>query len=71
MIAESGQKLHPIEIKSGKTITSDWFKNILQWTTLAGEMAERPNLVYAGDKKQKRNNITIIDWKNCTKPECI
>jgi len=41
--------LIPIEIKSGRTLTSEAFAGLHKWWALAGDKAESPALIYAGD----------------------
>jgi uncharacterized protein len=62
VIIDNGSKLLPIEIKSGKTINPEFFKNIDYWCNLS----ENKNsvLLYAGDQNQKRTNgKEILNWK--------
>jgi predicted AAA+ superfamily ATPase len=62
VIIDNGSKLLPIEIKSGKTINPEFFKNIDYWCNLS----ENKNsiLLYAGDQNQKRSNgKEILNWK--------
>ena len=50
-----------IEIKSGKTITTDYFKGILYWNKISGYTGGR--IVYDGDIIQKRSNgITVLPF---------
>lgn len=62
IIIDKGQKLQPLEIKSGMTIASDWFKNIDKWKELAGSYADTGILVYGGDKHQKRSKAIVVPW---------
>jgi uncharacterized protein len=53
----------PVEIKSGKTIQADFFKNLRYWLKLSGE--KYGQIIYAGDTDQKRlEGIDVISWKN-------
>lgn len=54
IIADLGNKLIPIEVKSGQTITSDYFKGLKYWQKLTGE--EGGYVVYSGSSIQKRSN---------------
>ena len=63
IIIDNGGKLLPIEIKSGKTLNSEFFKNIEYWSKLSG--AEKSVLLYAGDQNQKRTTgREILNWRN-------
>jgi len=70
-IIEHGQKLIPIEIKSGLTITSDFFKNIIYWSKLAGNSAGKGYLIYGGETDQLRTDINILGWKSIEKMDRI
>ena len=63
IIIDDCDALLPIEIKSGQTITSNWFKNLKYWINLSKE--DKAYVLYAGNQEQKRSNsITIVNWKN-------
>jgi uncharacterized protein len=62
LISEEPGGLYPIEIKSGKTITDDFFKGLLYWFKISG--AQSGTVVYTGETGQKRSsNIEILPWK--------
>ena len=62
VIIDNGSKLLPIEIKSGKTFNTEFFKNIDYWCNLSGN--EKSILLYAGDQNQQRSNgKEILNWK--------
>jgi len=63
LIIERGEKLMPIEMKSGQTITSDFFKGLTRWMTLAGDVADHPTLIYGGMGKQERHHISVYGWR--------
>ena len=61
IIIDKGNILYPVEIKSGKTITSDYFKGIRFWDKLTGN--EGGSIIYAGSESQKRSGeIVIMPW---------
>jgi len=62
VLIEQGENLFPVEIKSGKTLTTDYFSGINKWLDLAGETAGVARLVYAGDQEQLRANIQVLPW---------
>jgi hypothetical protein len=63
ILAETPEKLFPIEIKSGRTVTDEFFKGIDYWLGISGEKSGA--IIYAGDSSHKRsNNIKIVSWKN-------
>lgn len=60
-LLENGEKLFPVEIKSGKTITKDFFKGLQYWQQLTGN--HEGAIVYAGDSSQKRSTgIEVRPW---------
>lgn len=63
VIAEHGKSLMPIEIKSGQTITADYFTGLKKWLAVAGETAGRPKLVYGGNERHTRSGIEVIPWR--------
>ena len=63
LIIDDAGKLLPIEIKSGKSIGSDFFKNINYWKKLSLE--KKSVLIYAGALAQKRSdNCDVINWRS-------
>jgi len=62
LIIERADKLQPVEIKSGQTLTADFFKNLNRWMTLAGQQGRDPTLVYGGDEKQERTGVRVLGW---------
>jgi len=66
VIVDEGLNLLPIEIKSGQTVQSDYFKNIEYWNELSGE--ERAVVLYGGDQTQQRSNGTlVVNWREYLK----
>jgi len=66
VIVDEGLNLLPIEIKSGQTVQSDYFKNIDYWNELSGE--ERAVVLYGGDQTQQRSDGTrVVNWRDYLK----
>jgi hypothetical protein len=63
VLVDQGDKLFPIEIKSGQRVTKDYFKNLEKFTNLAGENAKNSALIYAGEKGQARETTKVVSWK--------
>lgn len=62
LLLESGSSLHAIEIKSGKTITPEYFKNLHFWHKLTG--FTESTIIYQGDQLQSYSNgLRVIPWK--------
>ncbi len=63
-LIDKGKKIIPIEIKAGKTISQDYFKNLGYWCDLANCDRARSFVVYAGESSQKRSNGTVLGWRD-------
>lgn len=62
VIIEDGLTLLPVEIKSGKTVHQQFFKNLLYWLRLSGN--ESGVILYGGEQRQERSNgITLESWR--------
>lgn len=62
VIIDEGLTLLPIEIKSGKTVHQEFFKNLQYWLKLSEN--KKGVILYGGDQRQERSNgITIEGWK--------
>ena len=62
LLIDHGTYLSPLEIKSGQTINKDYFKGLDFWRKLAGETAGKAWLVYGGDSRQPRSDLTVLPW---------
>lgn len=63
VVIDKGSDLYPIEIKAGKTITDNYFKNFQFWKKITG--VERGSVIYAGLEAQKRSSgVQVISWKD-------
>jgi predicted AAA+ superfamily ATPase len=63
-LLESEGALLPIEIKSGRTISPDYFKGTNYFLKLAGKLASKPYVVYGGTENQQRTTANVVSW-NC------
>ena len=61
-IIDLGEKLIPIEIKSGKTYTKDFLKGLTYWNKLSGNSPESSFVVYGGKESQKLPNGNLLAW---------
>jgi uncharacterized protein len=61
LLCTKGHELLPIEIKSGQTITSAYFKGLKKFKALFNEQLPWPGfLIYSGEVEQLRNDISVI-----------
>jgi predicted AAA+ superfamily ATPase len=63
-IIEKSDRLVPLEIKSGRTMTQDQFKNLIYWNGLSKTSAKNSYIIYGGDLNQKRSSGNLISWRN-------
>ncbi len=61
-LLEYGKILVPIEIKSGETLSSDFFANLVQWNQLAGNEPSNSYVIYGGKEKQVRSQGIALGW---------
>lgn len=62
LIMQTSQGLLPVEVKSGQTIASDWFKNLKKWQML-NENSRQPQLIYGGEQSYVRNDVACQSWQ--------
>ncbi len=62
MIIEEGTKMYPVEIKSGQTATGDMLNALSWWCKQADVPRPNATLVYGGEQRQQRNDISIRPW---------
>ena len=68
LLVEYGQELEAVEIKSGATISEDFFKNLKIFSQRM-EDAGKPHrlqghIVYGGDRSQKRSQAQVFSWRD-------
>ncbi len=62
-VLERGTQLVPVEIKSGRTLASDFFRGLAQFGELAGDLGEPGYVVYGGDRVQHRRQGCALPWR--------
>jgi len=63
-LIEKGAELVAIEIKSGQTVTNDWYKNLSYYNSISKDIVIENMIIYGGDHDQLRSSGRIISWKN-------
>ena len=63
-LLKKDNKLLPIEIKSGQTITSDFFNGLKYWQELTGLATQQSSLIYGGLQTQKRTQAAVYSWRD-------
>ena len=59
-----GEKIIPVEIKSGKTISLSFFDNLKYWRHLTLETEAQSYVVYGGEQSMQSNQGTFISWRD-------
>ena len=62
LVIEENNHLIAVEVKSGETISSDFFKDLRYWRELANDSASPAALVYGGNTSYTRENIAVKSW---------
>jgi predicted AAA+ superfamily ATPase len=62
LLIEDGLNLNAVEVKSSKTIHTDFFKNLKQFAKIKPDVTTY--LVYGGTELQKRTDGTVIGFNN-------
>ncbi len=63
VIVDYNGKITPIEIKSRKTINTDFFKHLKYWNKLSNN--DHSLILYSGDQEQQRSDRTkVTNWQN-------
>jgi predicted AAA+ superfamily ATPase len=65
LLIERGKQLIALEIKSGKTITSDFFNGLINFTK--DKSGIKPYLIYGGNEIQKRSHFTALGFNELQK----
>ncbi|MBT4875191.1 MAG: ATP-binding protein [Desulfobacula sp.] len=66
-LVDNGEFLSPMGIKSGQTITSNYFKGLDYFLKAAGSRASKPYLIYGGAENQHRSNAEVLSWSRLDK----
>lgn len=64
LLFERDGRLQTAEIKSGKTLTSDYVRAGRKATRFAGEETLQPWLIYGGDESYVRSGVQAIAWRD-------
>ena len=61
LVIEAGPDIVPVEIKSGATITEDYFKGLRTFSDKLPTLPRACALVYGGTERQKRSDVSV--WR--------
>lgn len=65
-VIDAGGPLTGIEIKSGRTLGSDFFAGLEYWQSISGQTADRSFLIYGGAKEERRTVGRVLPWNQTT-----
>ena len=60
----NGDRVTPVEVKSGKTMSTSYFDNLKYWRSLADLPDDRGYVVYGGDQSMQTSSGALISWQN-------
>jgi hypothetical protein len=63
LLVGTGGKWRAIEIKAGATVSSDWFRGLVQFEKAHGEHMEGGCVVYGGEFNQARSDWPVWSWQ--------
>ena len=64
LLLDSGGRLVPIEIKSGRTINTHFFESLQYFQPISGALPEDSFLIYGGDDVQSRSTAQVLSWRH-------
>jgi len=62
ILIDLGQRLIPVEVKSGETVPADAMRNLSWWTGLPGNPHQHGLLVHGGSRSFRQKNIRVLPW---------
>lgn len=60
----NGERVTPIEVKSGKTMSTSYFDNLKYWRSLAALPEDQGFVVYGGEQSMQTSAGTFISWQH-------
>jgi len=71
LLFEAGDRLQPVEIKSGMTFTYDWLDAAKRWKAFAGDAALDPWIIHGGDRSFECVGGRVFSWQALTENPLI
>jgi predicted AAA+ superfamily ATPase len=62
VVQEDGNTLTAIEIKSGKTFSSEFIESLAKWIKFSEEKPEHCMVIYTGNLELTHQGIKIVSW---------
>lgn len=69
LVLPVGGRLQPVEIKSGRTFSSDWPSQAMAWARQVGADSLPPVIVYGGSDGYEREGYRVVGWRDLAQPE--
>ncbi|HOD29401.1 MAG TPA: ATP-binding protein [Syntrophales bacterium] len=66
VLIDTGKKLIPIEIKSGKTVSASFFEGLRYFMKLGPKVARPGVLIHGGDNLYEREDFIVLPWFQAT-----
>lgn len=63
-VIENNGLMDAVEVKSGRTVTGEFFRALARWKEIAGKDAGGTVLVYGGDDEYQREGHSTLSWRN-------
>jgi len=63
-LIDRGTELSAIEIKSGMTVNSDWYKNLKYFSSISKDVVTENSIIYGGNDTQERTDGKIVSWQD-------
>ncbi|TFG91045.1 MAG: ATP-binding protein [Candidatus Atribacteria bacterium] len=65
-IIEDDKEIIPIEIKSSRTFSPEFFNGISYWGKISGSVSNSRYVVYGGDESAETQYGKLVSWRNLT-----
>jgi predicted AAA+ superfamily ATPase len=62
LLIDRGSELVPVEVKSGETVTADFFRGLTFFRDLGGDPAGPAALVYGGERTFTQHGVKVYSW---------
>jgi predicted AAA+ superfamily ATPase len=59
-----GERVTPVEIKAGRTLSTSYFDNLKYWRALAGLPEDHGYVVYGGEQSMQTSAGAFISWRH-------
>ena len=68
LLVDQGQEIAGVEIKSGATISQDFFRNLKRFSDRMQSVEKvktvRRHIVFSGDESQQRSSVQVLSWRD-------